>query len=77
MDDNESVSDSTSSTLTLNSGVDAAANSSVISKDGVKIGDKVETSDATERDPVNAQKLSDEVEKVRRKILQEYDYKHT
>ena len=60
MDENESGSDSTSSTLTLNSVVDVDAKS----KDGAATIVKVEPLDSGDRQKVNAQKLSDEVDKV-------------
>ena len=60
MDENESASDSTSSTLTLSSVIDAEAKV----KDGATTNVKEEPMDSTEKRIVNAQKLSDEVDKV-------------
>ena len=60
MDENESGSDSTSSTLTLNSVVDADAKA----KDDATTTCKAKPMDSTDRKTINAQKLSDEVHKV-------------
>ena len=62
MDENESGSDSTSSTLTLNSVVDVDGKA----KDGAAATVKGEPNDSVDKRKVNAQKLSDEVDKVRK-----------
>ena len=64
MDENESGSDSTSSTLTLNSVVDADAKA----KDGAATNGKGGQTEPMDKKTINAQKLSDEVHKVCKNI---------
>ena len=65
MEDNDSASDSTSSTLTINSVVDADSKSK--DDDATPTSEKSEAIDTTtpeKKHHVSAQKLSDEVQKV-------------